>query len=117
MDEFIALVRSDSQSNFHEASKAVNQAKNRDMNIYPYDATRVKMSEIQGVPGSDYINASHIDGYADAGAFIATQAPLSTTVTDFWRMIWEADSRSIVMLSKENECGNVRMIMITLIST
>ena len=114
VDEFIALARTDSQFTFYEANKAVNQAKNRDMNVHPFDATRVKLSQIDGVPGSDYINASHIDGYGDKSAFIATQAPLSTTFADFWRMIWETDSRTVVMLSKEQEGGQVRMIFVIL---
>ena len=116
-DEFIALACTDSQFTFYEASKVVNQAKNRDMNVYPYDSTRVKLSQIDGVPGSDYINASHIDGYGDKSAFIATQAPLLTTFADFWRMIWETDSQTIVMLSKEQEGGQVRMMFVSLICT
>ena len=115
MDEFIALARTDIQFTFHEANKSANQSKNRYKNVYPYDATRVKLSQLSGVAGSDYINASHIDGYVDVGAFIATQAPLSSTFADFWRMIWEKDSRTIVMLSKEQEGGKVRTIFSTIL--
>ena len=111
MDEFIALTRSDHQFTLHEANKACNHAKNRYKNVYPYDATRVRLSQIPGVPGSDYINASHIDGYVQVDAFIATQAPLSTTFPDFWRMVWETDSRSIVMVSREQEAGKVSIIL------
>ena len=110
LDEFIALARTDNQFIFTEANKPINQAKNRYKNVYPYDSTRVKLSQIHGVTGSDYVNANLINGYVDVGAFIATQAPLPTTLADFWRMIWETDSRSIVMLSNEQESGKVRSI-------
>ena len=41
-------------------------------------------------------------------AFIATQDPLPDTVGDFWRMVWEYKSVSIVMLTKEEERTRVR---------
>ena len=116
MDEFVALAKNDNQFTFNEANKSVNQAKNRYKNVYPYDSTRVKLSQIHGTLGSDYINASYIDGYVQVRAFVATQAPLSTTLEDFWRMIWEVDSRSIVMLSKEQEGGKVRSIIFHFLS-
>ena len=30
--------------------------------------------------------------------FIVTQAPMKETIPDFWRMIWEQESKSIVLL-------------------
>ena len=108
MDEFVSLARDETHHTFHEASKVHNQSKNRYKNVYPYDTTRVRLSQIHNLSGSDYINASHIDGYVQEGAFIASQAPLERTFEDFWRMVWEKDSRTIVMLSKEEEGGKVR---------
>ena len=107
MDEFVALARTNSHLTFTEANKPANQMKNRYKNVYPYDSTRVVLPLIPGHAGSDYINANHINGYIDVGLFIATQAPLPTTFADFWRMIWETDSQTIVMLSKEQESGKV----------
>ena len=31
--------------------------------------------------------------------FLATQGPLPETISDFWRMVWEQNSRTIVMLT------------------
>ena len=57
--------------------------------------------------GSDYINANYIDGYMKKKAFIATQAPIPDTISDFWRMVWMQNSLTIVMLSNEMENGRV----------
>ena len=107
MDEFIRLAKTDWKDKFHEANKSVNQVKNRYKNVYPYDDTRVKLSMKPGVEGSDYINANNVDSYMFKDMFIATQAPLEGTIGDFWRMIWEQNSQTVVMLSKEYEGGQV----------
>ncbi|XP_022799392.1 receptor-type tyrosine-protein phosphatase S-like, partial [Stylophora pistillata] len=106
-EEFIRLGRCFSASQFttQAANMACNATKNRYPNAFPYDETRVKLSVISGVEGSDYINANFIDGYMARRAFIATQAPIPDTIPDFWRMIWEQESSTIVMLSKETEGG------------
>ena len=41
-------------------------------------------------------------------AFIATQAPLDSTVVDFWRMAWEYEAYCIMMLSTLTEKEEVR---------
>lgn len=47
-----------------EASEAKeNQNKNRYPDIKAYDQTRVKLSQIDSVLGSDYINANIVMGY------------------------------------------------------
>ena len=48
---------------FVSASLQVNKFKNRLVNILPYESSRVCLQPIRGVEGSDYINASFIDGY------------------------------------------------------
>ncbi|KPP78949.1 phosphatidylinositol phosphatase PTPRQ-like [Scleropages formosus] len=85
-----------------------NRSKNRFTNIKPYNNNRVKLLSEPGVPGSDYINASFVSGYLCPNEFIATQGPLPGTVGDFWRMIWETRSRTIVMLTQCFEKGRIR---------
>lgn len=90
---------------FIAANLPVNKCKNRLMNILPYESSRVCLMPLRGHEGSDYINASFIDGYRYRGAYIATQGPLPETCDDFWRMLWEHNSNIIVMLTKTREMG------------
>ncbi|XP_047241248.1 receptor-type tyrosine-protein phosphatase S-like isoform X29 [Girardinichthys multiradiatus] len=92
-------------SRFISANLPCNKFKNRLVNIMPYESTRVCLQPIRGVEGSDYINASFIDGYRQQRAYIATQGPLAETTEDFWRMLWEHNSTIVVMLTKLREMG------------
>lgn len=40
--------------------------------------------------------------------FIAAQGPLPHTVGDFWRLVWEQQSQTLVMLTNCVESGQVR---------
>jgi len=45
-----------------------------------------------------------MQGYGgDAGAYIATQGPMTNTVNDFWTMIWQEKAPAIVMITKLTE--------------
>nr|XP_048283435.1 receptor-type tyrosine-protein phosphatase S isoform X2 [Myodes glareolus] len=92
-------------SRFVTASLPCNKFKNRLVNILPYESSRVCLQPIRGVEGSDYINASFIDGYRQQKAYIATQGPLAETTEDFWRALWENNSTIVVMLTKLREMG------------
>ncbi|XP_046345015.2 uncharacterized protein LOC124125703 isoform X4 [Haliotis rufescens] len=85
-----------------------NKGKNKYISYYPYDATRVVLKEVPDQPGSDYINASYIDGHSQPKAYIAAQAPNKKTLTDFWKMIWEQNCTQIVMLTNLKELGRVK---------
>ncbi|GCB72894.1 hypothetical protein scyTo_0002240, partial [Scyliorhinus torazame] len=85
-----------------------NRTKNRFANIKPYNNNRVKLMLEAGVPGSDFVNASYVSGYLCPNEFIATQGPLPGTVADFWRMIWETRTQSVVMLTHYFEKGRIR---------
>uniref|UniRef100_A0A8D1PLS2 Receptor-type tyrosine-protein phosphatase F n=1 Tax=Sus scrofa TaxID=9823 RepID=A0A8D1PLS2_PIG len=92
-------------SRFISANLPCNKFKNRLVNIMPYELTRVCLQPIRGVEGSDYINASFLDGYRQQKAYIATQGPLAESTEDFWRMLWEHNSTIVVMLTRLREMG------------
>ncbi|ROL47481.1 Receptor-type tyrosine-protein phosphatase alpha [Anabarilius grahami] len=106
-EEFNALPVCPIQASCDAASKEENKEKNRYVNILPYDHSRVHLTSLEGVPDSDYINASYINGYQEKNKFIAAQGPKEETVNDFWRMIWEQNTATIVMvtnLKERKEC-------------
>uniref|UniRef100_A0A3P9N0I1 protein-tyrosine-phosphatase n=1 Tax=Poecilia reticulata TaxID=8081 RepID=A0A3P9N0I1_POERE len=82
-----------------------NAKKNRYKDILPYDQTRVVLSLQTSGSDSDYINASFVQGASGDCRYIASQAPLSSTLTDFWRMIWQHKIKVIVMACREVEMG------------
>ncbi|GAB1291493.1 Receptor-type tyrosine-protein phosphatase H [Apodemus speciosus] len=90
------------------ASALENMGRNRYRNVLPYDWSRVPLQPLQEEPGSDYINASFMPGLWSPKEFIATQGPLPHTVSDFWRMVWEQQSHTLVMLTNCIESGRVK---------
>ncbi|XP_062509499.1 receptor-type tyrosine-protein phosphatase F-like isoform X2 [Corticium candelabrum] len=90
-------------------------AKNRYQDILPLDVQRVilRLEEAESEDseyvntqaGADYINASYLDGYHHRDAYITTQGPLAKTTEDFWKMVWEQNCVSIVMLASLQENG------------
>ncbi|KAH0614959.1 uncharacterized protein H6S33_000595 [Morchella sextelata] len=81
--------------------------KNRYNNIWPYDHARVKLQDYPDQE-CDYVNASHVSTKNSSKRYIASQAPLPATFRDFWSMVWEQDVRVIVMLTAEEEGGQVK---------
>ncbi|XP_078729414.1 tyrosine-protein phosphatase non-receptor type 11-like isoform X3 [Lampetra fluviatilis] len=95
-----------------EGQRPESKAKNRYKNILPFDHNRVILKDgDQSIPGSDYINANVITADIDNGRvgskapkrYIATQGCLQNTIVDFWRMVYQENSRVIVMTTKEVE--------------
>ncbi|XP_012872861.1 PREDICTED: receptor-type tyrosine-protein phosphatase C isoform X1 [Dipodomys ordii] len=103
--EFQSIPRVFSKFSIKDARKPFNLNKNRYVDILPYDYNRVELSEINGDAGSNYINASYIDGFKEPRKYIAAQGPRDETVDDFWRMIWEQKATVIVMVTRCEE-GN-----------
>ncbi|XP_031756793.1 receptor-type tyrosine-protein phosphatase F isoform X13 [Xenopus tropicalis] len=96
------------QFTWENSNLEVNKPKNRYANVIAYDHSRVILTSVDGVPGSDYINANYIDGYRKQNAYIATQGPLPETITDFWRMVWEQRTATIVMMTRLEEKSRVK---------
>ena len=104
---FASILSTLTDPRFVSANLQVNKFKNRLVNILPFESSRVCLQPLRGIEGSDYINASFIDGYRYRNAYIATQGALAETVEDFWRMLWEHNSTIVVMLTKLREMGRV----------
>ncbi|KPJ14478.1 Receptor-type tyrosine-protein phosphatase beta [Papilio machaon] len=80
--------------------------KNRYSNVLPLPETRVPLTRLGNDPTTEYMNANYVTGPGNIrNYYILCQAPLANTVADFWRMIWEQNSRLIVMLTEYMENG------------
>ncbi|KAK3591264.1 hypothetical protein CHS0354_010629 [Potamilus streckersoni] len=78
---------------------AENISKNRFRNILPADRCRPLLyTQVEGY--NDYINAVFLPGYTQRDAYIVTQMPLPNTVADFWRMLYDYSSDTVVMLNE-----------------
>ncbi|XP_049796152.1 tyrosine-protein phosphatase corkscrew-like [Schistocerca nitens] len=118
-EEFESLQQQECKHLFSrkEGQKPENRNKNRYKNILPFDHTRVKLRDVDpSVPGSEYINANYIrpdDEAGDSGCgrcYIATQGCLPATTGDFWEMVWQENTRVIVMTTKEVERGKNKCV-------
>ncbi|KAF9937889.1 hypothetical protein BGZ67_000777 [Mortierella alpina] len=100
-------MRSGRTTNFSIGAGIEKGLKNRYNNVWPFDHTRVKIQEPEdGV--DDYINASFLRPPFGEKSYIATQGPLPSTFLDFWKIVWEQNSRVIVMLTREMEMGRIK---------
>ncbi|XP_067931685.1 tyrosine-protein phosphatase non-receptor type 2-like isoform X2 [Watersipora subatra] len=93
---------------YNFSSKQARSAENRDRNRYrdvsPYDDYRVKLEGCE----NNYINASRVEA-PDAGrTYILTQGPLGNTSGHFWLMVWQQNSRGVLMLNRVVEDGRLK---------
>jgi len=88
-----------------EALKPENKTCNRYRDVYPFDHSRVPL---KSVSSTDYINASLIDVPEVQRRYILTQGPLANTVEHFWSMVWEQNSKSVIMLNRLIEKGTLK---------
>lgn len=86
--------------NVVSALKPCNKGKNRSLNLIPLEAHRVHITpRAPGTDGSDYINATIFPGFNQLKEYIVTQHPVPDTIADFWQMVWDHNSITIVVLS------------------
>ncbi|XP_040217133.1 tyrosine-protein phosphatase non-receptor type 6 [Rana temporaria] len=117
-EEFDALQKQESNLLYErkEGQRPENRSKNRYKNILPFDHTRVVLrGRDPNIPGSDYINANYVSNllWGDEEPlkhFIACQGCLGATTGDFWEMMWQENSRIIVMTTKEMEKGRTKCV-------
>nr|XP_057930087.1 protein tyrosine phosphatase receptor type Fa isoform X1 [Doryrhamphus excisus] len=96
------------QFTWEHSNMEINKPKNRYANVIAYDHSRVLLTPVDGVSGSDYVNANYVDGYRKQNAYIATQGPLPETLSDFWRLVWEQRTCTIVMMTRLEEKSRVK---------
>ncbi|XP_073972788.1 uncharacterized protein isoform X2 [Rhodnius prolixus] len=82
------------------------EVRNRYANVIPLPETRVTLNTPNNNDLEQFINANFVKGAKGAEKFyIACQAPLKETIKDFWQMIWEQQSRIVIMLTDLHENG------------
>ncbi|KAL4236563.1 hypothetical protein ACF0H5_004948 [Mactra antiquata] len=81
------------------ATDSINMQKSRFRNILPADRFRPHLlTPVDGC--NDFINAVFLPSYTQRDAFIVTQMPLPNTVADFWRLLYDYHSDTVVMLNE-----------------
>ncbi|XP_061772585.1 tyrosine-protein phosphatase non-receptor type 6-like [Nerophis ophidion] len=116
-EEFDALQKFEAKvkKSREEGQRPENKSKNRYKNILPFNDTRVTLQNADpNVVGSDYINANYVRNtlwdLENPKVYIATQGCLATTVNDFWQMVWQENTRVIVMTTREVEKGRNKCV-------
>ncbi|XP_053146776.1 tyrosine-protein phosphatase non-receptor type 6 [Hemicordylus capensis] len=117
-EEFDSLQKQETKNlyNRHEGQRPENKGKNRYKNILPFDHSRVILQDRDvNVAGSDYINANYIKNELFSPeecckTYIASQGCLEATINDFWQMVWQENSRIIVMTTREVEKGRNKCV-------
>ncbi|CAB4010518.1 receptor-type tyrosine- phosphatase epsilon-like, partial [Paramuricea clavata] len=104
--EYSQIPRKNASLTMHHAQNQVNREKNRYNNILCYDSTRVILKT--DPTGNDYVNASRLDGFEKEKAYIASQGPLENTCEDFWRMVWENVTSTVVMVTGLEEGRKIK---------
>ncbi|XP_067346384.1 receptor-type tyrosine-protein phosphatase zeta isoform X3 [Channa argus] len=99
MDKQFKLIsqRQAKHADYSTALKDGNAEMNRARALMPVERSRVCLTASE-TNSTGYINASYVMGHHHCKEFIVTQTPLSSTVADFWRMIWELNIHTVVRL-------------------
>ncbi|KAG1701202.1 Tyrosine-protein phosphatase non-receptor type 2 [Nymphon striatum] len=90
------IIRSSEKYSSEDAKKTENSVYNRYRDVSPYDHSRIRLNRSE----TDYINACLVKVAEANRAYILTQGPLNKTAGHFWLMIWEQNSKAILMLNR-----------------
>uniref|UniRef100_A0AC34QTU4 Protein-tyrosine phosphatase n=1 Tax=Panagrolaimus sp. JU765 TaxID=591449 RepID=A0AC34QTU4_9BILA len=77
----------------------VTTGKNRYRDVVCLDATRVVLN-LNVPPEGDYIHANWVKMEGLERSYIATQGPLELTAGDFWRLVFQENATSVLMLCR-----------------
>ncbi|XP_045082077.1 tyrosine-protein phosphatase non-receptor type 2 isoform X1 [Coregonus clupeaformis] len=91
-----------SEYSYKMAKLPENRNLNRYRDVSPYDHSRVKLEHSE----NDYINASLVVVEEAQRTYILSQGPLRNTCGHFWLMIWEQNSKAVIMLNRIIEKGS-----------
>ncbi|XP_043079358.1 LOW QUALITY PROTEIN: receptor-type tyrosine-protein phosphatase C [Puntigrus tetrazona] len=122
--EFQKLPKFKNWRTFNTGSSEDNKKKNRYSSVLPYDFNRVlfrldiegnqtsepedeeEYSSDEEEESNEYINASFIDGYWCHKSLITAQGPLANTTEEFLLMLYQQQTKTLVMLTDCQEDGN-----------
>ena len=110
----------ENQQNYPSSCKLQNFNKNRYKDVLCNEETRFLFDSKKSNESREenllenldtrYINANHVKGsHSNNSNFIATQAPLLSTLEDFYQMIWESKSKIIISLTSLVEKNKIKM--------
>ncbi|XP_071875153.1 tyrosine-protein phosphatase non-receptor type 2-like isoform X2 [Bombus fervidus] len=88
----------------NESKKPQNRNLNRYRDVLPYDHSRIVLKR----GPCDYVNANLIRVDRAHRQYILTQGPLENTAGHFWLMVWEQNSKAVLMLNKIIEKNHVK---------
>uniref|UniRef100_G3Q675 protein-tyrosine-phosphatase n=1 Tax=Gasterosteus aculeatus aculeatus TaxID=481459 RepID=G3Q675_GASAC len=99
MDKQFKLIsqRQAKHADYSTALRDGNAERNRARALMPVERSRVCLTASES-NCTGYINASYVMGHHHNKEFIVSQTPLRSTVEDFWRMIWEHSTHTVVRL-------------------
>jgi receptor-type tyrosine-protein phosphatase zeta len=109
--EYREICKGEDRTKLELDQNPLHMDKNRYPDVLVIKQTAVKLDEITGVQGSGYINANFVSDKSNEKKkqlYICCQAPLSSTINDFWRMIWEQEVPVIVMITNLVEKNRVK---------
>ncbi|KOC63138.1 Tyrosine-protein phosphatase non-receptor type 1 [Habropoda laboriosa] len=88
----------------NESKKPQNKNLNRYRDVLPYDYSRIILKR----GPCDYINANLVWADDAHRRYILTQGPLENTASHFWLMVWEQNSKAVLMLNRIIEKNHVK---------